>query len=104
MALKRLLDGAFQESLHVRGSMTVGVVDQAKFRRDAANEPSYRQQVASSWGIFYRLCDKNGANLVRIAPFLLAFLHFFVPDPIQCLAAWLLASWPFLVDAWKGSK
>ncbi|OBU86006.1 hypothetical protein MY55_13175 [Chromobacterium subtsugae] len=35
--------------------------------------------------------NKNGATLFKVAPFFIAFIHFFLDDAGQWLAAWVLA-------------
>lgn len=104
-ALKRLLDDAFELS-SPRTADGCGVIRNVRPSaaiKDAANEPSYCQHDANQGRCdYYRV--KNGANLLKIAPFLIAFFHFFVSDPIQCLAAWLLAFWPFLSSLLPESK
>ncbi|MBN4664209.1 hypothetical protein HUS70_03275 [Pandoraea nosoerga] len=94
-ALKRALDNAL-ESSSPTGLQCYSKYGSPDGGRNAANDPRYGQPGVQNRGIASHSSDKNGANLLKIAPFLIAFLHFFLDDPGQVIAAWLLALWPFL--------
>ncbi|MEN7431433.1 hypothetical protein VA599_11785 [Chromobacterium sp. TRC.1.1.SA] len=82
-ALRRLLDGALRVAAPQRPE-TLSGLSLIDTNADAANDPLFE--------VIRPLFNaKNGANLVKIAPFFIATVHFFLDDPGQWVAAWLLA-------------
>jgi hypothetical protein len=89
-ALRKLLTGAFEKASPRSGKPPLPCypLTLRPTSEEASNDARFGDEPCSG---ARPGDDKHGANLLKLAPFFIAFLHVFLNDFGQWLATWLLA-------------